>query len=55
MSRKDFLKHMAAFLISLIGISALIKNLANPSVKSQSQPSRTKKSSDTFGGGAYGG
>lgn len=55
MSRKDFLKHMVAFLVSLIGISALIKNLTNPSIKSQSQPSGAKKSSDTFGGGAYGG
>lgn len=54
MSRKDFLKHMAAFVVSIIGISAIIKNLTNPMVKSKPSKS-SSRNNNSFGGGTYGG
>ena len=55
MSRKDFLKHMAAFVVSMIGISTIIKNLANPMAKPKPSKSTAQKRNNSFGGGSYGG
>ena len=55
MDRKQFLKHMAAVVVSVVGVGAFIKTLSNPLAGVQKQPKTAVKATRGYGGGsAYG-
>ena len=55
MNRKEFLAHVGVGMVSLIGVSAAIKNLGELGKKPTStQPKMKSPKRSGFGGGSYG-
>ncbi|MCB9813260.1 MAG: hypothetical protein H6772_02525 [Pseudomonadales bacterium] len=50
MNRKEFLLHIGVVLLTLFGISGILRTLSNPHILSSS-----KQHLSTFGSGTYGG
>lgn len=55
MDRKEFLKHVGAIIVTMVGISAVIRAVSNPLSDVKKMPTEPTKSSRGYGAGtAYG-
>ena len=54
LSRKDFLKYLGVFILTIFGISAFLKNLSSFGSTKKVRQVKTLASKSSFGHGVYG-